>query len=73
MKPGKPLVYGQVGEADFLGLPANPVSAFVVYCLFVRPFLLKRMGADVRPPLRLQVLAGFAWPKAGSRREFLRA
>ena len=47
MKPGKPLVYGQVGEADFLGLPGNPVSAFVVFCLLVRPFLLKRLGADV--------------------------
>ncbi len=49
MKPGKPLVYGRVGEADFIGLPGNPVSAFVTFCLFVRPFLLKRMGAtDVR-------------------------
>jgi len=47
MKPGKPLVYGQVGKANFLGLPGNPVSAFVVFCLLVRPFLLKRMGADV--------------------------
>lgn len=44
MKPGKPLVYGRVDEADFIGLPGNPVSAFVTFCLFVRPFLLKRMG-----------------------------
>ena len=73
MKPGKPLVHGRVGVTDFLGLPGNPVSAFVVFCLFVRPFLLKRMGERARPPLRLQVPAGFAWPKAGSRREFLRA
>lgn len=73
MKPGKPLVYGRVGEADFLGLPGNPVSAFVVFCLFVRPFLLKRMGANPRPPLRFQVPAAFAWSKPGNRREFLRA
>lgn len=73
MKPGKPLVHGQVGAADFLGLPGNPVSAFVVFCLFVRPFLLKRMGATVRPPLRFEVPAGFVWPKPGKRREFLRA
>ncbi|MFN3595203.1 MAG: gephyrin-like molybdotransferase Glp [Thiobacillaceae bacterium] len=73
MKPGKPLVHGKVGEADFLGLPGNPVSAFVVFCLFVRPFLLKRMGASPRPPLRLDVPAGFAWGKPGQRREFLRA
>lgn len=73
MKPGKPLVYGRVGAADFLGLPGNPVSAFVVFCLFVRPFLLKRMGASPRPPLRFQVPAAFAWDKPGKRREFLRA
>lgn len=73
MKPGKPLVHGQVGAADFLGLPGNPVSAFVVFCLFVRPFLLKRMGATPRPPLRFGVPAGFAWPRPGNRREFLRA
>lgn len=73
MKPGKPLVHGQVGAADFLGLPGNPVSAFVVFCLFVRPFLLKRMGATLRSPLRFEVPAGFDWPKPGKRREFLRA
>lgn len=73
MKPGKPLVYGKVKAADFLGLPGNPVSAYVVFCLFVRPFLLKRMGAAVRAPLRFEVAAGFAWPKPGKRREFLRA
>ncbi|MGQ9685517.1 MAG: molybdopterin molybdotransferase MoeA [Thiobacillaceae bacterium] len=72
MKPGKPLVHGQVGAADFLGLPGNPVSAFVVFCLFVRPFLLKRMGAIPRSPLRFLVPAGFDWPKPGKRREFLR-
>lgn len=73
MKPGKPLVHGKVGAADFLGLPGNPVSAFVVFCMFVRPFLLKRMGARPRPPLRFEVPAGFAWPRPGKRREFLRA
>lgn len=73
MKPGKPLVYGQVGEADFLGLPGNPVSAFVVFCLFARAFLLARMGATPAPPLVFNVPAAFSWPKPGQRREFLRA
>ena len=73
MKPGKPLVYGQVGQADFMGLPGNPVSAFVVFCLFVRPFLLKRMGAEAQPPLAFSVPAAFDWPKPGKRREFLRS
>jgi molybdopterin molybdotransferase len=73
MKPGKPLVYGRVGEADFVGLPGNPVSAFVTFCLFVRPFLLKRMGAAHVLYRAFPVKAGFAWAKAGARREFLRA
>lgn len=73
MKPGKPLVYGRVVDADFIGLPGNPVSALVTFCLFVRPFLLKRMGAaDVRYRA-FAVQADFAWTKAGARREFLRA
>ncbi len=77
IKPGKPLLYGRVGEADFLGLPGNPVSAFVVFCLFVRPFLLRRMGAHARSVLACTVPAAFDWPgggrAAGTRREFLRA
>ncbi|TCJ15392.1 molybdopterin molybdenumtransferase MoeA [Parasulfuritortus cantonensis] len=73
MKPGKPLVYGRVGAADFLGLPGNPVSAYVVFCLFARPFLLARMGAEVGPVKAYTVPAGFDWPKPGKRREYLRA
>jgi molybdopterin molybdotransferase len=73
MKPGKPLVYGRIGEADFIGLPGNPVSAFAVFCLFARPFLLARMGATVAPWRSFTVPAGFDWPKPGKRREFLRA
>jgi len=73
MKPGKPLVYGRVGDADFLGMPGNPVSAFVVFCLFARPFLLARMGAAVAPPKPFTVPAGFNRAKPGKRREYLRA
>jgi len=73
MKPGKPLVYGRVNEADFIGLPGNPVSAFVTFCLFVRPFLLKRMGVRDVLYRAFPVKADFAWSKPGARREFLRA
>lgn len=73
MKPGKPLVYGRVNDTDFIGLPGNPVSAFVTFCLFVRPFLLTRMGASDVLYRAFTVPAGFAWAKPGTRREFLRA
>jgi molybdopterin molybdotransferase len=73
MKPGKPVVYGRVNDADFIGLPGNPVSAFVTFCLFVRPFLLKRMGVAKVLYRAFPVKAGFAWTRPGTRREFLRA
>jgi len=73
MKPGKPIVYGRVNDADFIGLPGNPVSAFVTFCLFVRPFLLKRLGAAQVLYRAFPVKAGFAWTRPGTRREFLRA
>lgn len=73
VKPGKPLTYGRIGDADFLGLPGNPVSTLVAFCLFVRPFLLTRLGASHAMPQPLPVLAAFDWPKPGRRREYLRA
>jgi molybdopterin molybdotransferase len=72
MKPGKPLAYGRVGDADFLGLPGNPVSSLVTFVLFARPFLLRRMGVERVAPRVVPVVAGFSWGPGG-RREFLRA
>lgn len=72
MKPGKPLAYGRVGQADFIGLPGNPVSAFVTFLLMARPFLLKRMGATDTALKYLTATANFDWPKPDRRREFLR-
>ncbi len=73
VKPGKPLVYGRIGACDLLGLPGNPVSTLVTFCLFVRPFILRRMGAAGAFPDPVFVPARFEWPKPGGRREFARA
>ena len=51
MKPGKPLAFGHVRDVPFIGLPGNPVSSFVTFLLFARPFILRRQGVldvDVR-------------------------
>jgi molybdopterin molybdotransferase len=72
MKPGKPLAFGEVGGAFFLGLPGNPVSAFVTFGLFVRPFLLACQGASRVLPPSYSVRAGFDWKKPGDRREYVR-
>ena len=73
MKPGKPLAFGSALGTPFIGLPGNPVSTFVTFCLFVRPFILRRQGVWEIAPRHFNVRADFAWPKPGARREYLRA
>ena len=76
MKPGKPFAYGQIphagGSAHFMGLPGNPVSSFVTFGLLVRPFLLRLQGVRDVAPKAIAATAGFNWPRADKRREFLR-
>jgi molybdopterin molybdotransferase len=80
IKPGKPLAFGAVrksntpedGEAWFIGLPGNPVSSFVTFLLFVRPFILKLQGRDASFPQCYPMRADFDWLKADRRNEFLR-
>ncbi|QXI40945.1 molybdopterin molybdotransferase MoeA [Pseudomonas xantholysinigenes] len=72
IKPGKPFTFGQIDHVPFLGLPGNPGSALVTFLLLARPYLLARMGVALVAPMRLPVVAGFAWPKAGKRQEYLR-
>jgi molybdopterin molybdotransferase len=45
IKPGKPFVFGRIGQCAVFGLPGNPVSAFVTFLQFVRPAIFKMMGA----------------------------
>ena len=73
VKPGKPLAFGDIGGTPLIGLPGNPVSSFVTFVLFARPFIRKMQGLE---PGRLNgypVKAGFDRQKAGMRREFFRA
>lgn len=72
IKPGKPLAYGQVANVPFFGLPGNPVATFITFCLFVRPYLLKKQGVEQVEPRSIILPAGFG-RKAGKRREYLRA
>jgi len=80
IKPGKPLAFGAVrksdqpkdGEAWFIGLPGNPVSSFVTFLLFVRPFILKLQGREAKQAQSYLMRANFDWLKADRRNEFLR-
>ena len=73
IKPGKPLAFGEIGSAFFLGLPGNPVSSFVTFLLFVRPFLMRMQGVAAVTAKSFSVRADFDWGKADRRNEFLRA
>lgn len=59
IKPGKPFLFGRLAGALVFGLPGNPVSAFVTFLQFVRPAILRLMGAanlDLQKvPARLMV------------------
>ncbi|WP_434576579.1 molybdopterin molybdotransferase MoeA [Pseudomonas sp. Z3-6] len=72
IKPGKPLTFGHYRGVPVIGLPGNPASTLVTFALLARPYLLRRQGVQSVTPLKFKVPAGFAWPKAGSRREYLR-
>ncbi len=72
IKPGKPLTFGHYRGVPVIGLPGNPASTLVTFALLARPYLLRRQGVQSVAPLKFKVPAGFAWPKAGGRREYLR-
>lgn len=77
VKPGKPLAFGEVnrqgGSAFFLGLPGNPVSSFITFLLFVRPFILRLQGVSGSyAPRSYAIRADFNWSKPDRRNEFLR-
>ena len=72
IKPGKPLTFGHFQGMPVIGLPGNPASTLVTFALLARPYLLRRQGVREVTPLQFQVPAGFVWPKAGNRREYLR-
>lgn len=72
IRPGKPFVFGRMGNKFLFGLPGNPVSAFVTFLLLARPALLRWQGAEeVFLPQQRGVLAE-AFGNAGERRHFMR-
>jgi molybdopterin molybdotransferase len=72
IKPGRPMALGVIEGKPFVGLPGNPVAAFITYTHIARPLLALLAGED-RPPLAGQpVRAGFSYRKPEGRRDFIR-
>ena len=72
MRPGKPLAVGSFQGIPFIGLPGNPVSAFVAFEVFVRPSLDRLSGRQTAPRPRVSVRLAEAVTSDG-RESYLRA
>lgn len=72
MRPGKPLMFGRLGEVPVLGLPGNPVSSYVCSVLFLRPALLRMQGLDPRER-RLKARLAVSIKQNDQREDYMRA
>ncbi|MCC6889968.1 MAG: molybdopterin molybdotransferase MoeA [Hyphomicrobiales bacterium] len=73
LRPGRPMMHGRLGDMHVLGLPGNPVSAFVCSVLFLIPLIRRLAGyLEVEPLLETAVL-GCDLPQNGDRADYLRA
>lgn len=72
VKPGRPLAFGRLGDAVFIGLPGNPVAAMVCFLMFVRPVLRLLGGGSWCEPRGYALRADFDFTKKPGRLEWLR-
>jgi molybdopterin molybdotransferase len=73
MRPGKPLLFGRVGETPVLGLPGNPVSALVCATLFLRPAMGVMLGQGEAGTANETAVLGADLPANDRRQDYLRA
>ncbi|MSP01855.1 MAG: molybdopterin molybdenumtransferase MoeA [Acetobacteraceae bacterium] len=73
MRPGKPLLFGQMGAVPVLGLPGNPVSALVCAALFLLPALALMQGLPAGPPPTVSAILGAPLRENDRRADHLRA
>ena len=72
IKPGRPVAMGEVAGTAFLGLPGNPVAAFVTFVRVAHPMIAALGGATAPPATALPVPAAFSYRKKAGRREYVR-
>jgi molybdopterin molybdotransferase len=72
VKPGRPAAMGVVRGVPVVGLPGNPVAAFVTFLHLARPLVLRLAGARAKPLLRVPAVAAFSYRKKAGRREYVR-
>ena len=73
MRPGKPLIFGHLGDTPLLGLPGNPVSSLVCGLIFVQPALSALLGHTHATANTRTAILGRDLPENDERQDYLRA
>lgn len=73
MRPGKPMLYGRLGNQRVLGVPGNPVSALICAHVFLKPMLSKMLGLAEEARPEPDAVLGEALEANGEREHYMRA
>jgi molybdopterin molybdotransferase len=73
MRPGKPMMHGRLGAMHVLGVPGNPVSAYVCARLFLVPLIRRLAGRTDLEPTTESAILGTDLPGNDERADYLRA
>ncbi len=73
LRPGKPVLFGEIGQAFMLGLPGNPVSAMVTFLVVALPVIKALLGAPADTMPGFTLLLAEPVTKSPKLREFPRA
>ncbi|WP_419901587.1 gephyrin-like molybdotransferase Glp [Kiloniella sp.] len=73
MRPGKPLIFGKLGNTPMIGLPGNPVSTLVCAYIFARPALWKMTGQDPHSERVERAILASDLGENDKRQDYLRA
>ncbi len=73
LRPGRPLMHGRLGGMQVLGVPGNPVSAFVCSFLFLAPLIRRLTGRDDLVPPTESAVLGCDLPENDERADYLRS
>lgn len=72
IKPGRPLVFGELKNSTFFGLPGNPVSVMTSFASCIKPAIEKLSGQNTLPPIQLKAKTTTDIRKRPGRSEFQR-
>ena len=72
IKPGRPTVFGTLGDALYFGLPGNPVSVMATFYQLARPAILKLSGLQPQTPVLISATCAAPIKTKAGRTEFLR-